>query len=129
MVQKMRSLKTVFVCLSLAVSAAGPARSQEDLRKVFASCAGQYSAMLEHAWLMQDPEADDYQRLRAEFLALLDAVGPGDRALLAYRIEAKFAMAGLLSQAAFGTGEDRSQRASQHAHARLDACRLILLGG
>lgn len=122
-------MKTLSFCLLTAATQAPPAWSQSDLPRMFADCAGQYSARVEHAWLLREPDAGEYERFRDEFVALLDSVEGGESGLLHYRIEAKAAMAALLSQATFGTRPEAAQLAVQASGARLDACRLMLLGG
>ncbi len=69
-----------------------------------AGCAGLYSAEVEHAWLMQDPQSSALEDQRAEFVAILEALTPADAeaGVLAHRIETKKAHAQLLSLATFG---------------------------
>ena len=126
----MSGLKTLIVSLCSVVLCAAPASSLTDLARDFATCTGQLSAMVEHAWLIQDPRSDKYDEDREKFLALLEAVGAGtDPAALNQRIEAKVALMSVLNEARFGTDEARSMRAERRAEAQLAACRLMLLGG
>lgn len=78
---------------------------------------------------MQDPRADEYARIRRSFVDLLDAVGSHDRAMFNARIEAKYAMAQLLSHAEFGSQPDVAARLTESAEVKLESCRLMLLGG
>ena len=105
----MCALKTLAMTLVVLASSHGAARAMIDLPREFATCAGRYSAMMEHAWLMQAPEAAEYARLRAAFLALVDAVddGPGG-VTINRRVEAKAAQAELLRMATFGTEPGRA---------------------
>lgn len=126
----MGALKRMSVGAVAASLLAVPVRAGEDLPRVFANCAGQYSAMMEHAWLMQDPRADEFAGRRASFLSLLEATADAtDPLALSRRIEAKAAQASLLREAAFGTDADRAKWASHRAEAQLATCKLLLLGG
>lgn len=107
-----------------------PVRADEDLPRIFADCAGKYSALLEHAWLMQEPDADRIADRRRAFLMLLEATAPEqDRRSLHRRIEAKAAFASLLSEGAFGTDPDRARWARAHADLQIARCSGMLLDG
>lgn len=126
----MSGLKTLAPGLFALFLSTLPARAFTDLPPVFADCAGQFSATMEHAWLMQDPRADEFATHREIFLSLLEAVSAeGDGAMLNRRIAAKAAQASLLQQAAFGTDSDAAHWASERAETQLATCRLLLLGG
>lgn len=123
----MKTLAVGYLALMLLASAAGAA---VDLPRAFAECAGRFSASMEHAWLMQDPDAAAFERDRAAFAGLLDAVGaPQGQQVLALRIDAKAAQARLLQEARFGTDSDRAAWALRRAEEQLATCRLLLLGG
>lgn len=87
-------------CLTLLQAA--PAWA-DDLR-IFATCTGRLSALMEHQWLMQDPAADRTEAERDAFADLVQAIAlPGQaRMAMALRIEAKAAMASALQAAEFG---------------------------
>lgn len=95
----------------------------------FAGCAGRMSAEMEHAWLINDPQADTYKTQRLTFLSLLDATMPAgqERDVLAARIDAKMAHAALLTAATFGTAPDRAARARKRATWHVSMCRDMLL--
>lgn len=126
----MSGLKTLAPGLVALTLSTLPARAMTDLPNTFADCAGQFSATMEHAWLMQDPRAEEFDGHRQAFLSLLEAVGAEpDGAMLNRRIAAKAAQAALLQQAAFGTDSDASRWAGRRAEAQLATCKLLLLGG
>jgi hypothetical protein len=98
---------------------------------LFARCSGQLSAEREHAWLTGHRDADQLDRQRRAFLALLEATPrPGNaQTAMAYRIEAKMAHAALLSQASFSLDAGRADRARQLAAHHVGTCQSLLLGG
>ena len=73
----------------------------EPLAYIFATCTGRFSAELEHAWLMGNPETESIAHRRAQFEDLLYAVATDGehRNLLNRRINAKQAHAQILQQA------------------------------
>jgi len=123
----MSGLKTFLVLLIVLPM---PGRAAEDpLVSVFAACAGRFSAELEHAWLMQDERAFEFEHRLAQFIDLLNATVPRDRQrhALYLRIEAKMAHAQLLSQASFSGNADRSLWAVHLARSEIDYCTGFLL--
>lgn len=126
----MGGMKTSAVILGVVATGVCATPATSDLSRDFAGCVGRYSAMLEHAWLMQAPEAEEYERLRGAFLSLLDAVGnTSSPDALNHRIEAKVAQATLLQQASFGTDAARSEWAQERSEEFLASCRYLLLDG
>lgn len=127
--QCMCPLRRLVVGLALAgnpAHASGPI----DLPREFADCAGRYSAMLEHAWLMQLPEAEEYARLRAAFVSLLEASGGGTAGDgLHLRIDSKVAHARLLHLSSFGRDREIAGIARRRSEAHLSRCRRLVLGG
>ena len=101
-----------------------------DYPKEFASCAGRYSAMMEHAWLIESPSAGDYERMRETFITLLEAIdgGPG-KVRLHRRVYAKFAQASLLHLATFSLEPEIAERAEEQVESHLAFCRGLVLGG
>ena len=87
------------------------------------------SAEMEHAWLINDPAAPEYEGQRLTFLALLEATAPDgrERVILQHRIEAKLAHASLLTIATFSDRADRADRARTRAKWHLSACTEMLL--
>lgn len=120
--------RTLSVCVALATFSC-PAVAAGGLPHEFADCAGRYSAMLEHAWLMSEPAAD-YERTRDAFVALLEAVDAAPTAtVLGRRIEAKAAQAELLRAATFGSDADQAEWARRRYEILLGLCRRLLLDG
>ena len=123
---KVRSL----LCLgALFWASHAAAEARLDLVRLFATCSGAYMAELEHAWLVGDPRADELERRRAQFLSVLDAVVSDDRSneALAYRVEARAAHRGLLSDASFGTEAAHARWAARRAKDRMALCSSLLL--
>ncbi len=105
-----------------------PVRAVPPLAETFACCAGRLTAAVEHRWLFgHDPEAGE--RGRAAVLALRDAAPvPEDAgAALAARVEARAAMAALVSAAAFARDFARRADAAARAHALRAQCAALLL--
>lgn len=117
----------VFSVLSLLP--AGAAFAHDNPLHTFASCAGRLSAVMEHQWLMSDPNADRTEDQRAAMLSLVDAIMAPDqgRDVLAWRIEAKQAHAVLLTRATFNADRDDATWALQRAQTELAACTGLLL--
>ena len=131
----MGKMKTFFVMVSLALPVqAGtltlaPQPGEEQVYQ-FATCAGRFSALMEHQWLVDGPASDQTAVIVANMSALVQAVlteGQGRRAL-AWRIEAKAAQRALLMQADFGADIPLRQRAQARTEVLLGACRALLLG-
>ena len=126
----METLKRA-ICIAALITGAAVAEAQDRLDRRFAECAGRFSAEREHAWLTGDRDADQLDRQRKAFLALMEATPRLDtaQAALAYRIEAKMAHAALLSQASFSLDAGRADRARQLAAHHFGTCQSLLLGG
>lgn len=123
----MGGLKTLFVLL---IVLPGPGRAGDDsLVATFASCAGRFSAELEHAWLIDTARSDQIAQRRRHFVDLLEASVPPDRQrrALGLRIEAKAAHARLLRQATFSGDADRARWAVHRARAEIAYCTGFLL--
>lgn len=120
----MDGLKTLFAVLAFAAHLSGPARAEDDLLRIIASCAGQLSAELEHQWLMGEPDAEATEARRAALLDILEALLPEDRKsdALNWRIEAKVAQAALLSRATFSEEESDRYWALRRARDVTAAC-------
>ncbi|WP_428511583.1 hypothetical protein [Roseovarius sp.] len=122
----MSGLRTFLVLCCLC---AGSASFAAPLPEIFAGCTGRLSAELEHAWLMQDPDADILETRRARFEQLLAATSTPDQRshLLDHRIRAKKAHARILSTAQFSRDTDRAGWARQRANAEIGYCQSFLL--
>ena len=129
----MRVVRTSLAIVALTSALVGPlaaAPATDDrLTLTFATCAGRYSAAMEHAWLMGRDGALHEAR-RAGMVSLVEAtMGPGSgRIVLARRIEAKAALAVLLARASFGGDATVTRRAGMRANRLLAACDALLLG-
>ena len=101
----------------------------EDLHVIFATCAGQLSATMEHQWLLADPTSERTELHRAAMIGLLQATTPADQrsATLARRIEAKMAHAALLTRASFNTDQQDALWAQRQAEQTIASCTSLLL--
>lgn len=127
----MGGLKTflaALACLSLAPPACAQALPGADPGRVFATCAGRLSALVEFQWLTDGPASDATARQRDAMAALAEAAAPPGAAtrLMHWRLQAKVAQAALLQQAAFG--RDPRGTAAARAERLLGECRALLLG-
>ena len=109
----MRGLETFLAALALGAS--GPGAAADPLLREFAVCAGRYSALVEHQWLVDGPASVVSAERRDAMLSLVDAVLPDDMAATAmgWRIEAKVAHRALLSRAYFGGDSFAEKRSAQ----------------
>jgi hypothetical protein len=92
------------LCLALSAPAlplCAQSQSRTDPMRLFATCTGRLSALMEYQWLVQDPDADRTETLRDAMAELLVAAMPPDGASHAMdlRLQAKAAEAQLLQQA------------------------------
>lgn len=116
--------------LALTLSPGVPVSAQDDLVSTFATCAGRLSALMEHQWLTDTTNADETRARRAQMVDLLHAVTPPGqgRQVLSRRIEAKFALAELLTRATFGTAGKETAKAAALVEIHIAACNSLLLG-
>ncbi len=123
----MSGLKTLLAVL-IALPMPGLAVEQRLISE-FATCAGRFSAELEHAWLMYDERAGEIERRRLLFIDLLNATIPNEqrRHALNLRIEAKVAHASLLTQATFSQDRERAFWAVRRAESEIAYCTSFLL--
>ncbi len=126
----MSGLKTFIAGLILAGSAPGALTAAGDIHWTFATCPGRLYALMEHQWLINDPDADRTEAQRAAMISLLEATMPPDRGrdVLARRIEAKQAQAVLLTRATFNDDPDDARWALGRAEAEIAHCVGMLLG-
>lgn len=127
----MGGLKTLVVTALTMVSLPNAMRADADLVQTFANCAGRYSAEMEHAWLINDPTAEEFEARRGGFVSLLEATTTSETAQQAInrRVSSKFAHAALLQVATFNLDEATSSAARRTATQYLERCELLLLGG
>lgn len=110
--------------------------SPSERARLFAICAGRFSALAEHQRLFDGAASERADARRATFDDLLDAVMPdardwgmpGDMAL-SWRLAAKFAQAELLQRAAFQSDAYIAAQSRQAADRLFDECRVHLLDG
>lgn len=116
-----RGLETFLAALAVGLVSGGPAASDPLLRD-FATCAGRYSALVEHQWLVDGPASEASARVRDNLLALVTAVQPDgmEAVALGWRIEAKVGQAQLLSRGHFARDSLAGARAAQLLHACAD---------
>jgi hypothetical protein len=93
------------------------AQARDDTLRLFATCTGRLSALMEHQWLMQDPGSDLTRTERDRMIALLEAAAPpeGQVQAMNWRVQAKSAQAALLAKAGFAP--DPAQAAWARARA------------
>jgi hypothetical protein len=117
----------IFACLALPLLAQ-PVAAEDATLRLFATCTGRMSAVVEHQWLIGGAGSDVTQAARDAMEGLVEAATPpGDEArVMGWRVEAKLAQKALLARAAFGgSGQDM---AATRAEALLAECRGLLLG-
>lgn len=102
----MGALQNSILGLCLAISApAGPLCAQSlpptDPMRLFATCTGRLSALMEYQWLVQDPGAEETEVLRDAMAEVLAAAIPQTAASRAMdlRLQAKVAEAQVLQLA------------------------------
>ena len=128
-----RYLATLLLTFGSALQAAGTA-TPSDEALTLAACQARYTAVLEHAWLMQgDIEAAEMRRdLFAAMLGALMRAAPNrhslERQLMTHRITQKHAAGALLETARFGTDPRRMRIALGLATRQLAACDRLLIG-
>ena len=118
----------LIVSLTGALQAPAALGAETDLQ-IFASCAGRMSALMEHQWLIADPQSGRTAAEREAMLALVGAIlVPGEEArAMQWRLEAKAAQADLLTRARFLSDDAAAARAARLSDALLGECRALLL--
>ena len=105
------------------------ATSADDQLRVFATCAGRLSALLEHQWTF-DAAASDATTAEvnamADLVAALTTPDVGEK-VFSWRLNAKVAHMQLLRRAYFGTDMADAAWAAEMADANEAACRDLLL--
>jgi hypothetical protein len=107
--------------------------SGAERARLFADCAGRYSALAEHRMLFDGPASEAALARRDSFVALLDAVLPdaaGVDAVLAmhWRVAAKAAQRRLLSTGRFDRRPAHSRPALERADGLIAGCDRLILG-
>ncbi|WP_146587450.1 hypothetical protein [Puniceibacterium confluentis] len=113
---------------------AGPATALPDrpgdLARMFATCAGRMTAMMEFQWSFDGAASERTGETLRDFDVLLEAaLGPGatGRDALNWRIDAKMAHSRLLNLATFGRDDRLRSQASRAAELYLSECEDVLL--
>jgi hypothetical protein len=116
-----RGLETFLAALVLGLLSGGPGAADALLRD-FSVCAGRYSALVEHQWLVDGPASEQAAEQRDAMLELVGAVMPVGMATTAmgWRIEAKAAQGALLSRAYFAQDALAAARSAQLLQACAD---------
>jgi hypothetical protein len=109
-----RGLETFLTAMVLGFASGSPV-SADPLLREFAVCAGRYSALVEHLWLVDGPASERAAEMRDGFLALVEAVEePGmEAAVMGWRIEAKAGQRALLQRTFFTQDQAAGTRSSQ----------------
>jgi hypothetical protein len=109
-----RGLETFLTAMAVGFAGCGPA-SADPLLREFAVCAGRFSALVEHQWMVDGPASDASAGTRDSLLALVAAVEePGMTAkVMGWRIEAKVAQKALLTRAHFAGDAVAKARAAE----------------
>ena len=126
----MGSMKTSLLSLPLLIAGLLPAQAgEQDTTRIFASCAGRLSALMEFQWLTGEGDANATEARRATVLELLEAAMlPGEeREMLALRIAAKQAHAVLLTRALFNEDAADAAWAADLAAEHQGSCLAFLL--
>ena len=118
-----RGLETFLTAMAVGFAGCGPA-SADPLLREFAVCAGRFSALVEHQWLVDGPASDASAGMRDSLLALVAAVeGPGmAQTVMGWRIEAKVAQRALLQRAYLAKDAGADRRAAE----LLEACAALI---
>ena len=123
-----------FFALCLAGPAPALPFAPVEQVRLFAICAGRYSALAEHQALFDGGASEAAGARRDLFVELLEAVLPDAPALrgetaLAWRVAAKHAQAVLLRRASFLDDRAAAERSRQAAEYHFAECRASVLGG
>lgn len=126
----MRNLACILTLWVLLPPSAVPATTTDQQLRVFATCAGRLSAVLEYQWMFDGASADRTMAQRATVLQLVTAVmGPDQgRDVLRWRIDAKFAHQALLNRATFNRDRRDAAWAADTATRLAAECTDMLLG-
>ena len=131
----MGRLLTLLAGILMAGAATAFPVSPSERAQAFATCAGQYSALVEHQRLFDGHLSEVTLQRRDTFVMLLDAVWPDAQSngvpapqAMAWRVTAKAQQQALLSQAVFGMLPDRARPAKAAAEANIARCDALLLG-
>ncbi len=125
-------MKTVLSLLFLALAvASAPLRAQTDdsQLRLFASCAGRLSAVMEYQWMFDGAASERTELQRASVLQLVEATMPDGmgREVLHWRLSAKLAQSALLTRATFNDDQSDAAWAAQMADRLTRECTALIL--
>ena len=128
----MCSLRTILSGFAFAVTLNGsPAVALEgqDQLRVFATCAGRLSAIMEYQWMFDGAASENTAAQRESLLGLIDAIMPPDqgRFVLHWRLSAKAAQSALLTRATFNEDPQDARWAESASHQQAAECAALLL--
>lgn len=117
-----------FALLSAPSARAQPIDPDQQLR-VFATCAGRLSAVMEYQWMFDGAASENTKIQRAAVIDLVEAIMPLDRGrdVLQWRISAKLAQSALLTRATFNENPSDAAWASAQAARFERECTGLLL--
>jgi len=132
----MGRLKTFIPALFVGVTLASPVSagqtSPDELVRIFADCAGRYSALREHLWMWDGPASEQASDRYATFGALLEAAMPYSSAdgprVLGWRIASKTVHRQLLDRMRLDPDTKAKHRAGKLAAQAIQRCDRLLLG-
>lgn len=116
-----RGLEILLAVLTVGLSTGGPATA-DPLVRDFAVCAGRFSALVEHQWLVDGPASEASARQRDSLVSLVEAAAGPEQAstVLAWRIDAKVSHKRLLERAWFADDPLARMRSAQLLQACAD---------
>ncbi len=116
------SFRTILLGLAMLTQASVALSDTAPDLRTFAVCAGRYSALVEHQWIVDSPASDISSQSRDAMLELVAAVMPKGMAKTAmgWRIEAKVAQRALLDRAYFAQDTAAEKRSAQLLQACAD---------
>ncbi|NIY72479.1 hypothetical protein HCZ30_08525 [Marivivens donghaensis] len=100
-----------------------------DPLRIFATCTGRLSALMEFQWMFDGPLSEQTEAERARMIGLIDAIMPPEkgRDVLAWRINAKYAQSRLLTRARFASDSRDATWAAEQAERMISECRALML--
>lgn len=122
-------MKTLVLGLALTLAHSGIARADDAQLRIFATCAGRLSAIMEHQWMFDGPASEQTQIHRTHVLDLVAATmqdGQG-REVLNWRLSGKRAQNQLLTRATFNDDDVDAAWAAAQATRYERACTAFLL--
>ncbi len=99
-----------------------PATAGEDPLRLFATCTGRLSALMEHQWAVDGPASETTRQARDLMADLAEAATPpgSEAQAMAWRVSAKAAQAALLARATYGAdAQGRAARPGRGADRRM----------